>query len=308
MSYRLLAAALLRAGLCASVFVSVALTARPAVAADVTASVTPTTLAGPPPWTVTYKFELRSGPMPEPVMFEVGGFTQGSVRPEFSISVSPGEQALQPMPGLAGGRVNLCPGRRGRVETHDRSMNEGILLPANAVTTVTVSVVRRLPLGLADTSLGYFFQLSPAVDLRPEGSGVPQLFEAGPYVPISTRQPRFHVPRTVPLSMAPPVDPGSTLFSGKRLPLMGRTTPRLAGQRIELRYTRSWPAVWHRFAGVTVQKDGSFAYPSWRPRVPGLYTVMPYYRSQDARFLSSEPACGATFEVVKGVLAPSGAA
>src|SRR3954453_15506714 len=41
----------------------------PALALEVYPSYSPAVLSGPPPWTVTYKFELDTGPTPETVSF-----------------------------------------------------------------------------------------------------------------------------------------------------------------------------------------------------------------------------------------------
>src|SRR4051794_24330016 len=112
----------------------------PALALEVYPSYSPAVLSGPPPWTVTYKFELDTGPTPETVSF--GGEGDGLSFPSID-----GPGTVGPGQAIDGVRIVPCPGGRG-VQSYPAGFgySETIELPAASTTTLTVTGVRRDPL------------------------------------------------------------------------------------------------------------------------------------------------------------------
>jgi hypothetical protein len=172
-------------------------------------------------------------------------------------------------------------------------------LPANSTSVLVFHQVISHALWLGADPLDYQFDVA---EEAPDGSEHDVTIHAG--------GPQYAAARAFGLSLearfthneGAPLKP--QIPAGEVIPLVGETTPLLAGRTIDLRYTTAWPAVWHPLARVHVRPGGSFGWYRWQPTSPGIYTVKPFYRSHDGRFISESPSCGPTFQVLAGATAP----
>jgi hypothetical protein len=256
----------------------------PAAAVDVFPSFSPAVLKGSPPWTITYRVELDTGPAAERVDF-------WDLPSDVTLE-GPGT-IVDSRPGGVGGSRRDWSGRcLLRADSFWRDPR--IDLPPNSTSVLVFHEVISRPLGLGAPDPDYhvsFFSEAPDGQFYDDRT-------------VDVGGPRYAAARSFDLSLN-----GTFSFSnqavGKRValvgqvaPVVGKTTPLLAGQSIALRFTTAWPPVWHPLARVHVRAGGSFGWYRWRPARPGVYTVKPFYTSHDPRFVSESPTCGDTFEVL----------
>lgn len=116
------------------------------------------------------------------------------------------------------------------------------------------------------------------------------------------RAPRLEGPTGVEIVLRsnPPTRVGAVarVNAGAPIAIRGRTSPRIPGQYVQLRYYRPDDprgAKLRRLARVRVGEAGRFRY-RWRPRTPGRYELWALYRSQ-RRDLVSDHACPLFYDV-----------
>lgn len=251
--------------------VFLALASAPAHAAEVYPSVSPQVLRGPAPWRVDYSFEFDAGPVAERIGLSID--SSNGFYPE-PVLDGPGTLSSGAAMLLGGGRT--CASGFGDIDFGvSGGGNWTLALPAGARTIVRVPVRISRRFGLDEQR---------ADDVRFYVDGT-QVSIAGPELAVS---------REVPLSVGFKLPARLTYAQpGQRVPIVGHTSPMLAGQAIDIRAAHSVgryvskPQYVLPVARVRVAADGSFKFRDWRPTTPGRWSVSAFYDSHDARFLDS---------------------
>lgn len=224
-----------------------------ASAADVHPSVSPSVLRGTGPWQVTYQLEFDSGPLPEQVVLSASSANAGVPDP-----VASGPVVLTKGPAFLAIADRFC-SSGGSLAFESGQAQWTLALPANSVSTLTFALPVSRRFGIDELR---FSDLSFAVD----------------GAPLAIVGPEIVAPR------APGITLTAARTAGNRVALSGRTTPLLAGQRIDLRAGTPKPSA--TIGRVRVRDDGSFSYSAWRP-TPGRWSVDAVYDSHDPRFVDS---------------------
>jgi hypothetical protein len=252
-----------------------------ASAAQIYPSFSPAVLRGTPPWTTTYLFEIHTGRQPEHLNFAGWG--------SFSLD-GPGQ--LTPVTDALFSAAWSCAfGRGSGVSGVSTATYYHLDLPPETSTVLVAHITRRYPFGVGET-IGYGFEMvSTSAAWTPrDGRGEMTPIDVGAPVIATGREPWLYAERAH--AKAVPA-------TGGPVPLIGRASPAMAGQLVEIRYTTRWPPVWMPLARVRVQLGGVFGYSKWVPTQPGLYSITASFISHDARFVSTESgSCPDSFKVI----------
>ena len=233
-------------------------------AVTLSATQTPATLDGPPPYTITDRFELQGSDHDEHVSLS---FWKGAVTTDGPATLHAGED------GFDDGIVAYGCLVLGRW-TGQLTSNYDVDVPANSTSHVVVSyTLDRYP--FLGEQLDSFVGMSGTnIDLPGPAVHVPRL----PFVSLGIRS----VAWGVPLPTDVPLDVNGQLSRG------------LAGQQVELYAQRGGHRT--RIARVRVQRNGRFRY-FWRARQPGRWRLAIAYRGSAPGFAQFGPACSTEADV-----------
>ena len=285
-----------------SVFVALALPAAAQATISLSASSSPSSVTGPPPWTGKYELTIESGDMPAQVQVYVTDGYSGIARIDFGLSVSGAAKVESQQAGSAFGpgfSDPYSPGGEGPCDDHG-SRSGGftavdVSVPAHSSGTVTASQLLASAPWAGDT-LGLRFTVNPVA--------VPAGTETVPAAQtITLRGPQLDVARGVKIDFTSPrprtgsgdpdARPRTTRVAvGQRVRIRGVTAPAIRGQVLKL-VERSSPNARPKTIGrVVVGRGGRFSFGSWAPSSAGTHLIDATYRSQRQGLANSRTRCG----------------
>ena len=262
-----------------------------AVAAEIRASFSPAEVSGVPPWRASYRVELTTGDVEE--RYEVSPPTasprlEGLGTLEYETFAHADPVAFLFCAGEPGAFLHAPVG----AIPFDTYI---LTLPPNTTSALVVDkTIWHYPWPRDD--------LSYAMSLRPINADGTR----GDFQELRFDGPRLNVLRGVEIKFNRPYGPRHQAAGSRNaVPLIGRTSPPIPGQLLELRVfylpapASEWPADSRsrRLAVVRVRAGGSFSYRGWRPSEPGRYLVYALYRPQADGFAKDRSQCPVVVQI-----------
>jgi hypothetical protein len=241
-----------------------------AVAASVSASFSPETLTGAPPWTITESFSFEAGPQPERLLLAAW---KGQLAVAGPAQVSESAPILDDELFKHGCYLGAYWAGR-TFARYD------VVLPPGSASTITLSYrLERFPF------IGERFPLEASVvpidaDELPQADVAQRLSLPGPALAIAP-QPSLDL-RLPDLIWRVP------LPTGLPVRLRGYASREIAGQLVDFVYRRGRHS--GLIARARVNERGRFSY-DWHPRTPGGYEVSVRYRVQSPAFSPTGEMC-----------------
>lgn len=264
---------------------------------SLSATSSPASVSGPPPWTGHYGLSITSGEVPARLEVFVADGYNGAARLNLGLSVTGAGVVEGRQEGSAAGPFFADPFSPGGVgPCFDHPDDPGgfgsviVSLPPRSTATVATSQLLAASPWAGD-SLGLRFFVNP-VAAAPGVETVPDrqtVNLAGPKLKVARG---VRIDFTSPRPRSEDAPRSTSVPAGRRVKIAGVTTPSIRGQVIKL-VERSRPGGAARsIARVNVGKRGRFAFGGWIPRSPGAHLLGAVYRSQAKGLAGGSTRCG----------------